>query len=521
MNCQGCEYRFFQRGAFFAFVMLLALAATSARASEGARVEAALTRGPYLQMATPNSIVIVWRTEGDSVPSVRWGRSPEKLTNEVKVEQILTRVSVDVFAPEFVPRLYNIPESEEAVRRERRRSPASTVPNTHQYEASIAGLKAFTKYYYAIYDGERRLAGGDADHYFRTLPKFGKSTPARIWVVGDSGTGGLQQRKVHEAMIGRIAADKRPLDMYIHVGDMAYTDGTDIEFQKKFFDMYQTTLRNTVCWPTMGNHEGHTSRGADGTGPYYDAYVVPTKAEAGGLASSKEAYYSFDYGRIHFICLDSHDLDRKPEGDMAMWLKADLEKTKAEWLVAFWHHPPYTKGSHDSDREQQLIEMREHIMPMLEAGGVDVVLTGHSHIYERSMLMDGAYATPTVAEGVILDDGDGDPNGDGAYRKGKGLNPHEGTIQIVAGHGGTGLGRKGTMPVMKRIIVEHGSVIIDVKGNRMTGVMVNLEGEQRDLFSIVKKGSVTPQIVENPWQPEPYTPPARPAQRGEASGGGQ
>jgi len=56
---------------------------------------------------------------------------------------------------------------------------------------------------------------------------------------------------------------------------------------------------------------------------------------------------------------------------MAQWLKADLEKTKAKFLVAFFHHPPYTKGSHDSDTEGQLIEMREYIMPILESGGVD------------------------------------------------------------------------------------------------------------------------------------------------------
>lgn len=497
--------------ACLALAALFITTALPVHASEGARPqEAELSRGPYLQLATPESIVVVWRTEGDSIPKLRWGAAPDKLTNEIAAKDIVTKVSIDVLAPEFVPRLYSIPHAEDAKRLENHRSPASTAPNTFQFEARITGLNANSKYYYAVFNGDEKLAGGDKDHYFRTLPEIGKETPARIWVVGDSGTAGLQQRKVFEAMQQRVANDKRPLDMYIHVGDMAYTDGTDREFQVKFFDVYQPTLRNTVCWPAMGNHEGHTSRGESGIGPYYDAYVVPKRGEAGGLASGTEAFYSFDYGKVHFICLDSHDLDRKPSGAMAQWLKADLEKTKADWLIAFWHHPPYTKGSHDSDREGQLIEMREHIMPMLEAGGVDVVLTGHSHIYERSMLMDGAYVTPTVAEGVILDDGDGDPNGDGAYRKSAGLNPHEGTVQIVAGNGGTRLGRRGTMPVMKRIILEHGSVIIDVDGNTMKAVMVNLDGAERDLFHIVKEGKVTPKRVENPWQPEPYTPPARP-----------
>lgn len=137
---------------------------------------------------------------------------------------------------------------------------------------------------------------------------------------------------------------------------MAYPKGTDDEFQRKFFDIYQPTLRNTVCWAAMGNDEGYTSKGTSGIGPYYDAYVCPKRAEAGGLPSTTEAFYSFDYANVHFICLDSHDLDRSPAGVMAQWLRADLERTKAAWIVAFFHHPPYTKGSHDSDKEGSLIE---------------------------------------------------------------------------------------------------------------------------------------------------------------------
>ena len=301
-----------------------------------------------------------------------------------------------------------------------------------------------------------------------------------------------------------IQEEKRPLDFYLHLGDMAYSRGRDVEFQTRFFEMYEPTLRNLVCWPTMGNHEGGTSKGTNGVGPYYDAYVCPTRGEAGGVPTGTEAYYSFDYGRIHFICLDSHDLDRKPTGLMARWLKLDMERTKAEWLIAYFHHPPYTKGTHDSDREKQLIEMRQHIMPVLESGGIDLVLTGHSHIYERSMLIDGAYATPTVAEGVVLDDGEGDPTKGEPYKKSSGLTPNGGNIQIVAGHGGTTVGRKGTLPLMRKIIVEHGSVIIDIDGDTLRGTMLNKFGEVRDVFGLVKRGQVTHQRLFSPWQPTPW-----------------
>jgi hypothetical protein len=329
-------------------------------------------------------------------------------------------------------------------------------------------------------------------------------------VVGDSGTGRLPQHSVHSSMLEWAKEDHRPIDFYLHLGDMAYLRGRDVEFQTRFFEMYEPTLRHVVCWPTMGNHEGSTSKGTNGVGPYYDAYVCPTRGEAGGVPTGTEAFYSFDYGRIHFICLDSHDMDRKPTGLMARWLKLDLERAKADWIVAYFHHPPYTKGTHDSDREKQLIEMRTHIMPILDSGGVDLVLTGHSHIYERSMLVDGAYATPTVAEGVVLDDGEGDPRTGEPYRKSAGLTSNGGSIQIVAGHGGTTVGRKGTLPLMKKIIVEHGSVIIDIDGDTLRGTMVNKFGEARDVFGLVKRGQVTHERLLNPKQLDPWKKPKSP-----------
>ncbi|QDT14268.1 purple acid phosphatase family protein [Alienimonas californiensis] len=466
-----------------ALVCALAACGSPARSADGV-----LSRGPYLQMGTPDSMAILWRTEGPIRPTVRYGRSPDQLDHVVEDDGITVRVSPDQSNGDDLPRLHSAPEQ------------------TYQYEAQLTGLEAGTEYYYQVFDGERALAGGDADHRFATHPQPGQARPLRFWVVGDSGTGGKDQKLVHDAMRQFTGDQDRPLDLYVHVGDMAYGSGTDDQFQERFFEIYQPTLRNVVCWPAMGNHEGHTSKGETGVGPYYDAYRVPTRGEAGGAASGTEAYYAFDYGRVHFVCLDSHDLDRSPAGAMAQWLRADLEKTNADWLIAFWHHPPYTKGSHDSDRERQLVEMRTHVMPILESAGVDLVLTGHSHIYERSMLIDGAYATPTTAEGVVLDDGDGDPSGDGSYRKSAGLRPNEGAVQVVAGHGGAGLSRKGTMPVMKRILLEHGSVVVDVDGDALTAVMINKHGETRDLFQIVKRGEVSPQRIADPWRPEPPSP---------------
>ena len=443
------------------------------------------SRSPYLQLATDSSIHIVWRTKVKINPIIRYGKNMDDLNEKIGSEFILERRTVDESDKSIndASSLFDAPEG------------------TRQFEAKISNLDSDSTYYYSVFNGKKRLTPKDSSYYFKTHPQLSTKSPLYFWVVGDSGTGGENQAKVHTAMRKYNQVKNLELDMYIHVGDMAYTSGTDGEFSERFFKMYEPTLRNTVCWAAMGNHEGKTSKGENGIGPYYDAYICPKAAEAGGLPSGKEAYYSFDYGKVHFIVLDSHDLDRRPTGAMAQWLKADLEKTKAEWLIAYFHHPPYTKGSHDSDKEEQLIEMREHIMPILESGGVDIVFTGHSHIYERSMLINGAYATPTVSEGVILDDRDGNPNGDGPYIKSAGLVPHNGTIQVVAGHGGTKVSRKGTMPIMRSIFVENGSVLVSISDNVLTSTMLNLDGLIRDTFVIKKEGTVIHSPIEDPWNP--------------------
>ena len=232
-----------------------------------------------------------------------------------------------------------------------------------------------------------------------------------------------------------VGENQFPVELMVHMGDVAYRDGLDSEFQDNHFKPYADLLRNTVCWPSLGNHDGHSASGPAGTGPYFDAFVVPADGEAGGVASGTESYYSFTVGRVHFLALNTYDEDRAPDGDMADWIRRDLAAVDSvDWIIAFFHHPPYSKGSHDSDTEQRMVEVREWLMPVLDDGGVDLVFAGHSHTYERSMLITGAYDTPSTARGVVLDDRDGDPEGQGAYRKSAGTAGGQGAVHVVAGH---------------------------------------------------------------------------------------
>ncbi|MCC2683631.1 MAG: phoA 3 [Paenibacillaceae bacterium] len=453
-------------------------------------------RGPYLNKGTPHSMTILWRTGRRIQPEVRVGKAPLASEQIYGSEQIQWRTTETSSGSQA---LHSSPDG------------------VFQYHVTIKSLDPATKYYYAIYDGERLLAGGDEEHFFHTSPVTGSETPLRFWIFGDSGKDNQPQHDVHRAMLAYTEAQNRPIDLFLHCGDMAYTHGLDSEFQTNFFRPYQETLRHTVLWPTMSNHEGHTSDGNTDSGPYYDAFILPKAAEAGGVPSGTSSYFGFDYGQVHFVCLCSFSIRLDSESDQAKWLRADLEHVRKQgltkWIVAYFHHPAYTKGSHDSDTEKALVEVREHLYPILEEGGVDLIFCGHSHTYERTMLVNRAYDTPTIAEGRVLDDGDGDPQGDGPYRKSATIQPHEGIVQVVIGTGGTKIGRRGTLPLMKTVLMENGSMLVDVQGDTLTAIMLNDKGEIRDRFAIVREGQAKPQPIAKPRQLRPYVSYARLAVR--------
>jgi len=399
----------------------------------------ALEHSPYLQTLSSSQVTLRWRTDVISDSRVAYGSAPDQLT-EVVNDQV----------------------------------------QTTEHSITLTGLAAGTTYYYSVGSSSQVLAGGDRDHFFKTAPATGTALPVSIWVVGDSGTADGNARAVRDAYLQYRGSNST--DLFLMLGDNAYNYGTDSEYTRAVFDMYPMVLRQTPLWPTMGNHDARTKA------VYFDVFSLPTNAESGGVASGSELFYSFDYANIHFVVLDSQLSDRSTSGTMMRWLEQDLSQTTQPWIIAFWHHPPYTKGSHDSDRESRLIDMRENALPILEQYGVDLVLSGHSHSYERSYLLNGHYGYSDSLNNttMILDSGDGSPSGDGAYRK----SDAKGAVYAVAGSSGKISGGRLDHPAMYVSMNRLGSMAIDIDGQQLDAVFIDSNGNIRDRFSIVKGGSV-------------------------------
>jgi len=400
----------------------------------------ALLRGPYLQVGTPTSGVIRWRTDLSSDGLVYYGTDPNALTNI-----------------------------------------ATAADGTNEHIVQISGLAVDTKYYYSIGSSAQRLARGP-DYWFKTSPVPGVRKPTRFWVLGDSGTGNENAEAVRDAYY-RLATTNRPADFWLMLGDNAYNSGLDTEYQTAVFDMYPNTLRNLFLWPTIGNHETQQAFVAADF-PYLHIFTLPQNGEAGGVPSGSPRYYSFDYANIHFICLDSMSSGRTTNTAMAQWLVSDLDSSRQEWTIVFFHHPAYTKGNHNSDTEAELIEIRQNILPILETHGVDLVLNGHSHSWERSYLLNGHYGlSTTLTSAMKVDGGSGREDGTGAYHKNA---LGQGVVYNVAGNGGQITGGSLNHPANFISLNELGSIVIDVNSNRLDAVMLATNGVYRDHYTLIK-----------------------------------
>ena len=420
-------------------------------------------RGPYLQIGTPYSIIIRWRTNINTDSRVRYG------LNSTSLDQIVDSLSI-----------------------------------TTEHEITLTNLLPNTKYYYSV-ETLNEILSTDPNNYFVTAPPAGTKKKTRIWILGDSGTANYNAASVRDAYYN--LSENIHTDLWVMLGDNAYNSGTDIEYQSAVFNMYPNMLKKSVLWPAFGNHDSHSANSIQQTGVFYDIFNLPTNAEAGGSASGTEAYYSFDYANIHFICLNSHDIDRSVTGEMYSWLQSDLEQTNQEWVIAYWHHPTYSKGSHDSDDEGRLIEMRENILPALEQGGTDLVFYGHSHAYERSYLIDGhyGYSEELNFEEMILDSGNGRKDGSGAYIKPSAhLSPHEGTVYFTAGSSGKISGGSLDHPVMYISHNELGSIILEIEGFRADITFLDNNGDSLDYLSLFKGPPIWSDIPDTSFYENSY-----------------
>jgi acid phosphatase type 7 len=411
--------------------------------------------GPYLQQANPQQMHIAWRTALPQVAIVKYGLSKFNLN--------LQSVQSNSVVQHFV---------------------------------LLSSLQPNTTYFYTIHNATTQLVPDTFS--FVTPPNYGSKQKMRFLALGDCGSGLLEQAKVRDMLNYQLQG--KYINAILLLGDNAYVNGHDTEYIYNFFGPYQNKFifPNSCIYPAPGNHD-YAGNWVNHNIPYYDVFKTPQLAEVGGLASNHKEYYSYNYGNVHFISIDSYGTEPITNyrvydtlSDQYAWLRQDLATNTQAWTVIYFHHPPYTMGTHNSDNEWELYTLRQNLIQLFDRFGVDLVLNGHSHNYERSYLLKGHVGAENTFSKAIhcLDSGsafyDGSPKSCPYIKNGSAA---KGTVYAVAGAAGKNGNGQTSFPheaLPFSQVSGNGALYFEVEDNKLQATYLSSDSTIKDRFTIYK-----------------------------------
>lgn len=201
-----------------------------------------------------------------------------------------------------------------------------------------------------------------------------RADSVKFAAIGDNGTGDRPQFEVAQQMTS--AHSKFPFDLVIMLGDNMYGGQKPSDFVKKFEQPYAALLAANVKFQaSLGNHDR------------------PENASYGPYNMNGQRYYTYVRKNVRFVALDSTLMDRK----QLDWLDATLRDSREDWKVCYFHHPLYSNAS----RHGSSVDLRLLLEPIFLKNGVNVVFSGHDHVYERLKPQKGIYYFVSGAAGQL------------------------------------------------------------------------------------------------------------------------
>jgi hypothetical protein len=320
-------------------------------------------RGPFIQNATTNSMQVIWRTPVPADSVVDFG------TNQTLSSEI------------------------------------SDAALTTNHVVTLTNLQPGSQYYYSVRSTAGTAMAVSATNSFRTLKMNGDLT---FLVLGDTGTGLPFPTAGHYQVAA--AMQQVPADLVLQSGDAIdipyFTFGLE---DTRFLSVFRQQMQSIPFFLTMGNHE--VDNGALGT-TYLATFYLPTNSVTG-----TSHYYSFDHGDAHFVAvympffisIPQMEPYRLYEGSAQYnWLTNDLASSSKPWKILYLHHPLATSGSHRTDvnNGSQLTDcevLSNMLLPVAKRYGVELILSGHDHHYERFIPIDGVQLIDNGAGGSFMD----------------------------------------------------------------------------------------------------------------------
>lgn len=326
----------------------------------------------------PESIALTWADDTRTTQAITW-QTPDLTLNQVQYIPAGVRSDFSLTAKKVTAQREYLPE---------------TGDTTAVYSVKLTDLKPGTRYFYRIGNGK----AWNAVHSFQTAGAA--VTQFKFLIFGDSQSDSYDtwRTTLHQAY--KVHPDAV---FFTNTGDLVNV-GNDFSEWKKWFAASQGIVDTIPAMPLTGNHEMYTPQWKVNTPPAL--FTAQFQLPPNGPDTLKEQVYSFDYGNVHFVMLDSQEREEQlfiP--DMLVkqqeWLEKDLSLTDKPWKVIFLHRPPYHSRSAMSNDK-----IREAFVPILDKYHADVVFSGHEHVYARTYpLYADTIASRTVQGTVYITTG--------------------------------------------------------------------------------------------------------------------
>jgi hypothetical protein len=393
-------------------------------------------------ISTPDHIVLTWTGDPATTMTVTWRTDPTMASGYVEYDKGAT--------------LSKKARQAKAEGRDFK----TDIGDFKIFSSTLANLSPDTKYTYRIgYNGGKTKAFS-----FTTAKKNAKAF--KFLIFGDSQSSvsgdapyGVWRETVHKAYQANPDAK-----FMVNVGDLV-DFGLQGAHWNAWFAAAKGVIDSIPIMPVSGNHESYGARQVTKPQYYLDQFSLPQNGPEG----LKSHAYSYDYGPVHIVALDSQQLEQQQAGDILKpqqaWLEADLAASKAKWKIAFFHRSPYgVKPNRDEE------EIRKAFCPILEKYHANLVFTAHDH---------GVARTPPMKNGVAM------------------RSASEGTIYVVVGESG---GKTYKDNVKREFhsffynpIDQPNYLVLEATKEKITVKAVNQDGTLIDVFSIDSKGKLEQQ----------------------------
>lgn len=324
--------------------------------------------------AAPENITLTWSADPKTTQTITWRTAAAAVGGQVQYAEAVS-------GQLFPDRAITITAGIEALH--------TNIGDMAIHSSILTGLKPNTCYVYRV----GGIEGWSQPQYFTTAPAIAQDFTFLVFGDSQSINYNVWGTTLHQAyQANRQAA------FFTNVGDLVDV-GQDYSQWNSWFRAGQGVVDTIPVMPVTGNHEFYTAQRRQFTLPIL--FTSQLKLPQNGPDNLMGQVYSFDYGDVHFVMLNSQEVEQRAfVPDMLerqqVWLENDLQSTRKKWKIAFMHRPLYNNKAGDGEAN-----IRKAFGPIFDKYHVDVVFTGHDHAYARTYPLCGGMVTASPEQGTI------------------------------------------------------------------------------------------------------------------------